>query len=198
MSNYIQNPLPGYLVLSSPDNNREFVYAQPLITNIPGFPSSFSGAANANIVVNNNASGVTFIPGDSLAIALVTPSNGSLGATATTQITFTTQASGSLSYNMTTGDVLIPLTGWYLLICTFAETTLHAGDGLQIAISNGSGAVSTVLSSAIFDGIAHLQTCSVVAKLTQGNTVGAFFVNPTSANSVDLLAGVNFSIKYIA
>lgn len=173
--------------------------ANASITSIPGFPNTFSGASNANLMVNTAANAVTFVSPTTLALVLNAQNAQTLTASVTTQIKWDTNTIGSLAYSNTHGDVTIPQTGFYILSANLAITAATAGEVWSIGISDGAGAMTTALVNMDTDATSTLENITTVAYLTAGTTVGCFFTETTAAGKTGGSAlTTNFCIKLIA
>lgn len=191
-------PQPGLICIAG-NNNVPNVYVQPALTNLQGFPSNYTSAGNANVMVNTGATALTFVPGDTFALQLGPQAAKSLVGSATTQLLFnSTPIAGSMSYSNTHGDVTIGQTGWYLISATVGQTTVTAGNNFSIAISNGSGAITTTITTVDTDGVSEFWNLNCIAKLTLAQTIGVFCVNAGSTDTSVTAAGTQFSIKLIA
>jgi len=193
-------PTIGSLYVSSGNNNSTPVYMQASLTSFPNFPNTFATHANANLTVNGNADGVAFVDINSLAKQLVVPTEFTIASGVTRQIKWTLEAHGDMSYNPTTGDILIPQTGWYTIQTVGITTDISDQNVFFLAKTDGAGTITGVIQLAASMGILRETPCSWVGYLTLGETIGFFVNNNTGApatygDNSDTVA--NFSIKYI-
>lgn len=170
------------------------------ITSIPGFPSTFAGASNANVMVNTAANAVTFVPSTQLFADLANQTFGqALAANANTEITWTNNFGGSLPTVPATGDVVITQTGTYFLTACVSYAAAAHGNLWAIGTSDGAGNLVATLCNVETAGQPQCYNLSTVANLNAGDSVGVFFVETLGNACTGASVGAsNFRVKLIA